>query len=177
VHGFGVERLFDMRCFDPRLLRLERCASRDVNRDARRWCASRTGIRRQPHRAAIGLALRSETHRWVSTWITCFTPCRSLDDLATLHWRTHGGQKAPLIVRTRGHRLEGIWHSGSPMAATIHLLRGMYVATPRNMTQAAGIYNTLLRSDEPGVWIQLTAQAPAGQSAAGRAQCCARGRT
>ncbi len=77
------------------------------------------------------------------------------DDLATLHWRTHGGQKAPVIVRTRGHRLEGIWHSGSPMASIIHLLRGMYVLVPRNMTQAAGFYNTLLRSDEPGLIVEV----------------------
>lgn len=77
------------------------------------------------------------------------------DDLSTLHWRTKGGQKAPLIVRTRGHRLEGIWHAGSPMAGIIHLLRGMYVLVPRNMTQAAGFYNTLLLSDEPGVIIEV----------------------
>ncbi|HWQ83063.1 MAG TPA: transketolase C-terminal domain-containing protein, partial [Anaerolineales bacterium] len=77
------------------------------------------------------------------------------DDLATLLWRTHGGQKAPVIVRTRGHRLEGIWHSGSPMASIIHLVRGMHVLVPRNMTQAAGFYNTLLRSDEPGLIIEV----------------------
>lgn len=77
------------------------------------------------------------------------------DDLATLHWRTKGGQKAPLIIRTRGHRLEGIWHSGSPMAAVIHLLRGIYVLVPRNMTQAAGFYNTLLLADEPGLVVEV----------------------
>ena len=77
------------------------------------------------------------------------------DDLATLHWRTKGGQKAPVIVRTRGHRLEGIWHSGSPMAGIIHLVRGMHVLVPRNMTQAAGFYNTLLQSDEPAVIIEV----------------------
>jgi len=77
------------------------------------------------------------------------------DDLATLQWRTHGGQKAPVIVRTRGHRLEGIWHSGSPMAGIINLVRGMYVLVPRNMTQAAGFYNTLLRSDEPGLIVEV----------------------
>ena len=77
------------------------------------------------------------------------------DDLATLHWRTRGGQKAPVIVRTRGHRLEGIWHSGSPMAALIHLLRGMHVLVPRNMTQAAGFYNTLLQSDEPAIIVEV----------------------
>ncbi|RUA17496.1 MAG: transketolase [Flavobacteriia bacterium] len=76
------------------------------------------------------------------------------DDLATLTYRTVGKQKAPLIVRTRGHRLEGIWHSGSPMAGLIHLLRGMYIFTPRNMTQAAGFYNTLMKSDEPALVIE-----------------------
>ena len=76
------------------------------------------------------------------------------DDLATLMYRTVGKQKAPLIVRTRGHRLEGIWHSGSPMGGLIHLLRGMYILTPRNMTQAAGFYNTLMKSDEPALIIE-----------------------
>ena len=76
------------------------------------------------------------------------------DDLATLLYRTVGKQKAPLIVRTRGHRLEGIWHSGSQMGGLIHLLRGMYILTPRNMTQAAGFYNTLLRSDEPALIVE-----------------------
>lgn len=76
------------------------------------------------------------------------------DDLATLQYRTKGGQKAPLIVRTRGHRLEGIWHSGSPMGMIIHALRGMHVCVPRNMTQAAGMYNTLLKSDDPALIIE-----------------------
>lgn len=76
------------------------------------------------------------------------------DDLATLQYRTNGAQKAPLIVRTRGHRLEGIWHSGSPMGGLLHLLRGIYILTPRNMTKAAGFYNTLLESDEPGLIIE-----------------------
>jgi 2-oxoisovalerate dehydrogenase E1 component len=77
------------------------------------------------------------------------------DDLATLHWRTKGGQKAPVIVRTRGHRLEGIWHSGSPMAAIIHLSRGMHVLVPRDMTRAAGFYNTLLRAEEPALVVEV----------------------
>jgi pyruvate/2-oxoglutarate/acetoin dehydrogenase E1 component/TPP-dependent pyruvate/acetoin dehydrogenase alpha subunit len=77
------------------------------------------------------------------------------DDLACLRYRTKGRQKAPVIVRTRGHRLEGIWHAGSPMAGVIHLLRGMYVCVPRNMTQAAGFYNTLLRGDDPGVVVEV----------------------
>jgi 2-oxoisovalerate dehydrogenase E1 component len=77
------------------------------------------------------------------------------DDLATLRWRTAGGQKAPVIVRTRGHRLEGVWHSGSPMAGIIHLVRGMYVLVPRDMTRAAGFYNTLLKADEPAVVVEV----------------------
>ena len=77
------------------------------------------------------------------------------DDLATVHWRTKGGQMAPVIVRTRGHRLEGVWHSGSPMGAVVHLLRGMNVLTPRNMVQAAGFYNTLLQSEEPGLIVEV----------------------
>ncbi len=77
------------------------------------------------------------------------------DDLATTRWRTRGGQKCPVIIRTRGHRLEGIWHSGSPMAGIINLLRGMVVCVPRNMTQAAGMYNTLLRSDDPALLIEV----------------------
>lgn len=77
------------------------------------------------------------------------------DDLATLRWRTRGAQKAPVIVRTRGHRLEGVWHSGSPMAAIIHLLRGVYVCVPRDMTRAAGFYNTLLRSDDPALVVEV----------------------
>ena len=76
------------------------------------------------------------------------------DDVACLRYRTFGKQKAPLIVRTRGHRLEGIWHSGSPMASLIHSLRGMYILSPRNMTQAAGFYNTLMKSDEPALIIE-----------------------
>jgi pyruvate/2-oxoglutarate/acetoin dehydrogenase E1 component/TPP-dependent pyruvate/acetoin dehydrogenase alpha subunit len=76
------------------------------------------------------------------------------DDLATMRYRTLGKQKAPLIVRTRGHRLEGIWHSGSQMGGLIHLLRGMYILAPRNMTQAAGFYNTLMKSDEPALIIE-----------------------
>lgn len=76
------------------------------------------------------------------------------DDLATLAYRTNGGQKAPMIVRTRGHRLEGVWHSGSPMGMVLNSLRGMHVCVPRNMTQAAGMYNTLLRGDEPAIVVE-----------------------
>jgi pyruvate/2-oxoglutarate/acetoin dehydrogenase E1 component/TPP-dependent pyruvate/acetoin dehydrogenase alpha subunit len=76
------------------------------------------------------------------------------DDLASLSYRTKAGQKAPVIIRTRGHRLEGIWHSGSPLAMILGSMRGIHVCVPRNMTQAAGMYNTLLRSDEPALVIE-----------------------
>ncbi|HEX8562055.1 MAG TPA: thiamine pyrophosphate-dependent enzyme [Flavobacterium sp.] len=76
------------------------------------------------------------------------------DDLATLQYRTRGRQKAPLIIRTRGHRLEGIWHSGSPMGMIINAIRGIHVLVPRNMTKAAGFYNTLLKTDEPALVIE-----------------------
>lgn len=76
------------------------------------------------------------------------------DDLSTVQYRTKGGQKAPLIVSTRGHRLEGIWHSGSPMGMIINALRGMHICVPRNMTKAAGFYNTLLAADEPALVVE-----------------------
>jgi pyruvate/2-oxoglutarate/acetoin dehydrogenase E1 component len=76
------------------------------------------------------------------------------DDVSTTHFRTAGQQSVPLIVRTRGHRLEGIWHSGSPMGMMVHALRGMYICVPRNMTQAVGMYNTLLRGNDPGIIVE-----------------------
>lgn len=76
------------------------------------------------------------------------------DDLASLQYRTKGGQKAPVIIRTRGHRLEGIWHSGSPMAGILNLVRGMMVLVPRNLTQAAGFYNTMLKSDDTAIIVE-----------------------
>ena len=76
------------------------------------------------------------------------------DDLATVQWRTKGTQKAPVIIRTRGHRLEGVWHSGSPMGMIVHACRGIHVCVPRNMVQAAGFYNTLLEADEPALIIE-----------------------
>ena len=76
------------------------------------------------------------------------------DDLATIQYRTKGGQKAPLIISTRGHRLEGIWHSGSPMGMIVNSIRGIHVCVPRNMTKAAGFYNTLIASDEPALVIE-----------------------
>jgi pyruvate/2-oxoglutarate/acetoin dehydrogenase E1 component/TPP-dependent pyruvate/acetoin dehydrogenase alpha subunit len=77
------------------------------------------------------------------------------DDLATLRWRTSGGQKAPVIIRTQGHRLEGIWHSGSPMAGIINLVRGLYVCVPRDAVQASGFYNTLLGSDDAALVVEV----------------------
>ena len=77
------------------------------------------------------------------------------DDLATIRWRTNGGQKAPLIVSTRGHRLEGVWHAGSQVGGIMHLLRGIHVCVPRDMTRAAGFYNTLLQGDDPGLVIEV----------------------
>ena len=77
------------------------------------------------------------------------------DDLATLHWRTVGGQKAPVVMRTKGHRLVGIWHSGSPMSVLLNAMQGIYVCVPRNMTQAAGFYNTLFRGDNPGLVVEV----------------------
>ncbi len=76
------------------------------------------------------------------------------DDLATVHYRSAGSQRAPLIVRTRGHRLEGIWHAGSPMGAVVHSVRGMHVCVPRNMTEAAGMYNTLMAAGEPALVVE-----------------------
>ncbi len=76
------------------------------------------------------------------------------DDLATVQYRTKGGQKAPVIIRTRGHRLEGIWHAGSPMGGILNLVRGMYVLVPRDLTKAAGFYNTLLQCDEPAIVVE-----------------------
>ncbi|MFL2620962.1 MAG: thiamine pyrophosphate-dependent enzyme [Flavobacteriaceae bacterium] len=76
------------------------------------------------------------------------------DDLATLHYRTFGKQKAPLIIRTRGHRLEGIWHSGSQMGGILNLIRGIFVLVPRNMTKAAGFYNTLIEADQPALVVE-----------------------
>ncbi|MBT6014028.1 MAG: transketolase, partial [Flavobacteriales bacterium] len=77
-----------------------------------------------------------------------------VDDIASLHYRTHGGQITPLIIRTRGHRLEGIWHSGSPMGMLLNGTRGMYLCVPRDMTRAAGFYNTLMQSNDPAMVIE-----------------------
>jgi pyruvate/2-oxoglutarate/acetoin dehydrogenase E1 component len=77
------------------------------------------------------------------------------DDLATLHYRTKGGQKAPMIIRTRGHRLEGVWHSGSPMGMILNSMRGINILVPRDMTRAAGFYNTMLQSDDPALIVEV----------------------
>lgn len=104
----------------------------------------------------IGMAMRGlrpiAEVQYLDYLLYCFQGMS--DDLASLHYRTKGQQKAPLIIRTRGHRLEGIWHSGSPMGMILNGLRGMHVAVPRNMTKAAGFYNTLLASDDPAMVIE-----------------------
>lgn len=104
----------------------------------------------------IGMAMRGlrpiAEVQYLDYLLYCFQGMS--DDLATLHYRTKGRQKAPLIIRTRGHRLEGIWHSGSPMGMILNGLRGMHVLVPRNMTKAAGFYNTLMASDEPAMVIE-----------------------
>lgn len=106
---------------------------------------------------AIGLALRGLRPLAEIQYIDYLPYALQImsDDLATTQWRTRGGQKAPVIVRTRGHRLEGVWHAGSPMGAIIHLLRGMHVLVPRNMVQAVGFYNTLLQTDEPALVVEV----------------------
>ena len=106
---------------------------------------------------AIGMAMRGLHPICEIQYLTFLLYALQLisDDLATLHWRTVGGQKAPVIIRTRGHRFEGIWHSGSPMAGIINLVRGVHVLVPRDMTRAAGFYNTLLKSEEPAILVEV----------------------
>jgi len=106
---------------------------------------------------AIGLALRGIRPIAEIQYLDYILYCLQLlsDDLATLRWRTAGGQQAPVVIRTRGHRLEGIWHSGSPMAGVLNLVRGVWLCVPRNMTQAAGFYNTLLEGDDPGIVVEV----------------------
>ncbi|MDZ7682321.1 MAG: hypothetical protein U5J63_11580 [Fodinibius sp.] len=101
----------------------------------------------------IGMALRGlrpiAEIQYLDYLLYCFQGLS--DDLATVRYRSMGGQKAPLIVRTRGHRLEGIWHTGSPMGMIINGIRGVHVCVPRNLTDAAGMYNTLLQGDDPAL--------------------------
>ncbi len=105
---------------------------------------------------AIGMAMRGlrpvAEIQYLDYLIYAFSPLS--DDLATVRWRSNGLQQAPVIIRTRGHRLEGIWHSGSPMSVLLGGLRGMHICVPRNMVQAIGMYNTLLQSDDPGLVIE-----------------------
>ncbi|MBM2851078.1 MAG: Pyruvate/2-oxoglutarate dehydrogenase complex, dehydrogenase component beta subunit, partial [Anaerolineales bacterium] len=169
VHGFELlNACFDaMLARDPRVIAFGEDVGRlgDVNQGFAGLQAkygelrvSDTGIRETTIIGqAIGLALRGLRPIAEIQYLDYVLYALQImsDDLVTLHWRTKGGQKAPVIVRTRGHRLEGIWHSGSPMAGLIHLLRGMHVLVPRNMTQAAGFYNTLLRSDDPGLVVEV----------------------
>lgn len=119
---------------------------------------SDTGIREATIMGqAIGLALRGLRPIAEMQYIDYLIYALQImsDDLASLRWRTAGAQMAPVIVRTRGHRLEGIWHSGSPMAGILNLVRGMHVLVPRNMTQAAGFYNTLLQGDDPALVVEV----------------------
>ena len=104
----------------------------------------------------MGLAMRGLKPITEVQYVDYLLYCLNVlsDDLASLSYRTYGGQKAPLIVRTRGHRLEGIWHSGSPMGIILNALRGLHICVPRDMTQAAGMYNVLLRGDEPAIVIE-----------------------
>lgn len=118
---------------------------------------SDTGIRENTIAGqGIGMALRGLRPIAEVQYLDYILYCIQVlsDDLATTHYRTKGQQKAPVIIRTRGHRLEGIWHSGSPMAGMIHLLRGINILVPRNMQKAAGFYNTMLESDEPAIIVE-----------------------
>ena len=122
------------------------------------WRVSDTGIREVTILGqAIGMAMRGLRPICEIQYLDYLLYALQVmaDDLATLQWRTVGGQKAPVIVRTRGHRLEGVWHSGSLMSGIMNLLRGMYVLVPRDMTRAAGFYNTILDSDEPALIVEV----------------------
>ena len=121
------------------------------------WRVTDTGIRECTIVGqGIGLALRGLRPIAEIQYLDYFIYALQIlsDDLACLQYRTKGGQKAPLIIRTRGHRLEGVWHAGSPMGMILHSLRGIYVLVPRDMTQAAGFYNTMLQSDDPALIIE-----------------------
>jgi len=106
---------------------------------------------------AIGMALRGLRPLAEIQYLDYVLYCLQImsDDLATLRWRTMGGQKAPVVIRTRGHRLEGVWHSGSLISGILNLIRGIHVCVPRDMTRAAGMYNTLLQGDDPGLVIEV----------------------
>jgi 2-oxoisovalerate dehydrogenase E1 component len=169
VYGFEVLNA----CFDAALAREPRLIAfgedvgllGDVNQGFRGLQAkygplrvSDTGIRESTIMGqAIGMAMRGLRPIAEIQYLDYLLYALQImsDDLATLLWRTKGGQKAPVIVRTRGHRLEGIWHSGSLLAGIINLSRGMHVLVPRDMTRAAGFYNTLLRAEEPALLIEV----------------------
>jgi 2-oxoisovalerate dehydrogenase E1 component len=169
LHGYEVINAFFHKIFerDPRMLAFGEDVGRlgDVNQGFKglqekfgELRVSDTGIRESTILGqAIGLALRGLRPIAEIQYLDYMLYALQImsDDLATLHWRTHGGQIAPVIVRTRGHRLEGIWHSGSQMAGIIHLVRGMHVLVPRNFTQAAGFYNTLLQADDPALVVEV----------------------
>jgi len=117
-----------------------------------------TGIRESTIMGqAIGMALRGLRPLAEIQYLDYVLYCLQImsDDLATLRWRTCGGQSAPVVIRTRGHRLEGVWHSGSLISGILNLIRGIYVCVPRDMTRAAGMYNTLLQGDDPGLVIEV----------------------
>lgn len=169
IYGFDVlNACFDAALNrDPRVIAFGEDVGRmgDVNLGFRGLQAkygelrvSDTGIRETTIAGqAIGLALRGLRPIAEIQYLDYLLYALQIlsDDVATLRWRTKGIQKAPVIIRTRGHRFEGIWHSGSLMAGIIHLVRGMYVLVPRNMTQAAGFYNTLLASGEPAIVVEV----------------------
>lgn len=169
VNGFEVLNA----CFDAALARMPNLCifGEDVGRlgDVNQGCAglqekygalrvSDTGIRETTIMGqGIGLAMRGIRPIVEIQYLDYILYALQImsDDLATVRWRTRGAQMAPVVVRTRGHRLEGVWHSGSPMAGIIHLCRGIHVCVPRNMVQAAGFYNTLLKGDDPAVVVEV----------------------
>jgi 2-oxoisovalerate dehydrogenase E1 component len=169
VHGYEVmNAFFDFALAnDPRIIAFGEDVGRlgDVNQGFKglqhkfgELRVSDTGIREVTILGqAIGMAMRGLRPIAEIQYLDYILYALQImsDDLATLQWRTKGGQKAPVIIRTRGHRLEGIWHSGSPMAGIVNLMRGIYVLVPRNMVQAAGFYKTLLQSDEPGLIVEV----------------------
>jgi 2-oxoisovalerate dehydrogenase E1 component len=160
----GFDRMFER---DPRVIAFGEDVGKlgDVNQGFKgmqekygSWRVSDTGIREATILGqAIGMSMRGLRPICEIQYLDYLLYALQVmsDDLATLHWRSAGGQKAPVIVRTRGHRLEGIWHSGSLLSGIIDLVRGMYVLVPRDMTRAAGFYNTLLQADEPALVVEV----------------------